>query len=116
MAEARIELTGIVAQGRHGANPGERLQPQEFLIDLDVLVDVGGDDLDRTLDYRAMVQTATATVSSTSFVLLETLAEAVARAVFELNAVLEATATVHKPSAAEAMGLDDVAVQATAGP
>jgi hypothetical protein len=30
--------------------------------------------------------------------------------------VLEVTVTVHKPGAAESMGVDDVAVEATVGP
>jgi dihydroneopterin aldolase len=113
MASTRILLAGIGAEGRHGANPGERLEPQPFVIDLDVLVEVERDDLDATIDYRAIADLARSTVASTSFDLLESVAGAVARALFDLAAVLEVTATVHKPRAAESLGVDDVAAEVT---
>jgi dihydroneopterin aldolase len=113
VSDRRIVLTGIRASGRHGANPGERQQPQEFVVDLDVLVEQGDDDdLDSTMDYRAIAEAARACVETTSFVLVETLVDAVARAVFELNRVMQVTATVHKPGAAASLGIDDVAVEA----
>ena len=116
MGSARILLSGITALGRHGANPGERLEAQEFSVDIDVSLEFGGDTLDRTLDYRGIADVVRDTVAETSFVLLESLAEAVARAIYEYSQVLEVTATVHKPGAAESMGLDDVAAEATFGP
>ena len=36
-----IELRGIVARGRHGVAPDERIESQEFVIDLDVDVQPG---------------------------------------------------------------------------
>jgi len=110
---ARVTLTGIRAEGRHGANPGERTQPQEFVVDLGVLIEVAGDSLEGTVDYRSLVDLAAKTVRDTSFVLLESLAEAVARAVSEVPSIREATATVHKPGAARSMGVDDVSARAT---
>jgi len=110
---ARITLTGIRGEGRHGANPGERTQPQEFVVDLEVLIGVAGDSLDGTVDYRSLVDVAAKTVRDTSFVLLESLAEAVARAVSEIPSVREATAIVHKPRAARSMGVGDVSARAT---
>jgi dihydroneopterin aldolase len=113
VSDRRIVLTGIRASGRHGANPGERLEAQEFVVDLDVLVEQGDDDdLDSTMDYRAIVQTARECVEASSFVLVETLAEAVAREVFGLDRVMRVIATVHKPGAAASLGVDDVAVEA----
>jgi len=116
VARSRVLLTGIAAMGRHGANPGERDEPQDFVVDLDVTVEVSGDDLDRTIDYRALADLARDTVAETSFVLLESLAAAVASAVGNVPQVTSATARVHKPGAAEHMGLDDVAAEATVGP
>jgi dihydroneopterin aldolase len=110
---ARVTLTGIRAEGRHGANPGERTQPQEFVVDLEVLIEVAGDSLDGTVDYRSLVELAATTVRDTSFVLLESLAGAVARAVCELPSIRETTATVHKPRAARSMGVDDVSAYVT---
>lgn len=110
---ARVLLTGIQALGRHGANPGERLEAQEFVVDLDVTIEVSGDTLEDTIDYRALAGLARDTVAETSFVLLESLADAVATAIYELSPVVEVTATVHKPRAAESMELEDVAAEAT---
>jgi dihydroneopterin aldolase len=116
MSSSSILLTGIVAAGRHGANTGERDEPQKFVVDLDVTVEVSGDSLEDTLDYRAIADTVRSTIAETSFVLLESLADAVARAVYDFSQVLEVTATVHKPRAADNMGLDDVAVGVSVGP
>ena len=113
MPSARVYLSGIRATGRHGANPGERLEAQEFVVDLDVTLDVDGDSLDDTVDYRAVADAARDAVASTSFQLLESLAEAVARAVYQWSNVVRVTAVVHKPRAAEHMGVDDVAAEAT---
>jgi len=108
-----ITLLGIRASGRHGASPGEQLEAQEFVIDLDVTVSVDRDELEGTADYRALARAAREVVESRSFVLLETLAQAVARGVFELESVEEVTAVVHKPRAAAAVQADDVSATAT---
>jgi 7,8-dihydroneopterin aldolase/epimerase/oxygenase len=108
---ARVILAGIQAEGRHGASPGEQLEVQPFVIDLDAVLAVNGDTLDDTMDYRAMADVARNTVAGSSFQLLESLAEAVARSVFELNAVVEVTATVHKHRAAASLGVEDVSAE-----
>jgi len=106
-------VAGIKAAGRHGANPGERLEAQEFVVDLDVTVDIAEDSLDSTVDYRVLAQAARETVEGTSFELLETLADAVARAVHQFAGVSRATAIVHKPGAARSIGVDDVSAEVT---
>lgn len=113
MADARVALTGIRAMGRHGANPGERLEPQEFVVDLDVTLDVTGDTLDETVDYRALADAARETVETSSFELLESLARAVARAVHRRRGVVRVSAVVHKRGAAASMSIDDVWAEAT---
>lgn len=113
MSASRVVVSGIRATGRHGANPGERLEPQEFTIDLDVDIDVGKDSLDATVDYRVLADAARTAVEESSFELLESLAEAVARAAYQFAGVSRVTATVHKPGAARSMGADDVSAEAT---
>lgn len=113
MTASRLFLTGIHAAGRLGANPGEKDEPQELVIDLDVEVEVGADSIDRTEDYRSLVRVARETVEGTSFDLLETLADAVARAVVAREGVTRATAVVHKPAAAHSLGIQGVAAAAT---
>jgi len=108
-----ISIAGIRAPGRHGANPGERLQAQEFVVDLSVWVRTGEERLEETVDYRNIVGTARQAIASKSFVLLETLAEAVADSVIALGDIARVTAVVHKPGAAASLGVDDVSAEAT---
>jgi FolB domain-containing protein len=113
MVTSRLFLTGITCSGRHGANPGERDEPQDFVVDLDVEVEAGGDDLTETADYRTVIRTARATVQEQSFDLLETLANAVANAVLALDGVAKVAAIVHKPGAARSNDVQGVAAGAT---
>ena len=113
MPDAVIRLRGIRAAGRHGANPGERDLAQEFVVDVEAWVEeVEEDSLQGTIDYRIVANVVRATVAGTSHVLLESLAIAVAAAVYELEPVGGVTVTVHKPSAATSLGIDDAAVVA----
>ena len=108
-----ISIDGIRASGRHGANPGEQLIAQEFVVDVEVWVDVGEDSLAATLDYRTVVETVRRTVQTRSFELLEALAEAVASDLIDLEPTLSATVVVHKPGAAVSLGVTDVSAQVT---
>ena len=107
-----IELRGIVARGRHGVAPNERVESQEFLIDLEVDVDPRADELSATIDYREISHCARRVVDERSFALLETLAETVADAVKALAGVKGVRVTVHKPGAARSMRVGDVAARA----
>jgi dihydroneopterin aldolase len=111
---SRLFLTGIAASGRHGANPGEKDRPQDFVVDLDVEVDVSSDEIAATADYRKLVQTARDVVAGESLDLLESLAGEVARAVAGLPRVVRATAIVHKPAAAMSSEIQGIAAAATA--
>jgi dihydroneopterin aldolase len=111
---SRLFLTGIRAEGHHGANPGEKDVAQELVVDLDVEVEVAGDDIGSTADYRVLIRTARATVERERFDLLENVADAVARSVLEVTGVVRATAIVHKPAAARSSDVQGVAAAATA--
>jgi dihydroneopterin aldolase len=108
-----ISVDGIHASGRHGANPGEQLEPQEFVADVEVWVEIDRDALEGTLDYRSIVETVRRTIQDTSFVLLEALAEAVATGLVELEPALRATAVIHKPGAAASLDVADVYAEVT---
>ena len=113
MASVRIRLTGIRAAGHHGANPGERDQPQEVVVDLEVVVDPPVDDLDDTTDYRVLKETVQRTVAEESHQLLETIARSVVDAVRTDTRVKAVAAVVHKPAAARSLGVPDVSVEAS---
>jgi dihydroneopterin aldolase len=108
-----ISIDGIQATGRHGANPGEQLEPQEFVVDVEIWVEVTSDTLEGTLDYRVIIDRVRGAVSGSSFVLLEALAEAVASDLMDFFQVLRVVATVHKPRAAESLGVDDISAEVT---
>jgi len=104
MVTSRLFLTGIAASGRHGANPGEKDQAQDFVVDLDVEVEVGDDELTSTADYRTLIRTARETVERDSFDLLESLAH---------DGVVKVSAIVHKPAAARSNEVQGIAAAAT---
>ncbi len=110
-----LSVRGVKASGRHGANRGERDEPQEFRLDLEADVEVHGDALEKTVDYRTLADAARRTVETTSFVLLESLAQAVADRLCDAPGVEFARVTVHKPAAARSMNVDDVAATGTSG-
>jgi dihydroneopterin aldolase len=114
VSTSRLFLTGIRASGHHGANPGEKDQAQDFVVDLDVEVDVTADRIGGTSDYRQLIRTARETVVRERFDLLESIANAVAEAVAARPGVVRATAVVHKPAAARSNDVEGVAAAATA--
>jgi dihydroneopterin aldolase len=114
MVTTRLFLTGITARGQHGANVGEKDEPQDFVVDLDVEVDVGNDRLASTADYRLLIRTARETVERKRFDLLESLAHSVAEAVLAHDGVVRVGAVVHKPAAARSNDVQGVSAAATA--
>ena len=113
MSTSRLFLTGIRTSGHHGANPGEKDQAQDFVVDLDVEVDVTDDRIGGTSDYRQLIRTARETIERERFDLLESIANAVADAVAARPGVIRATAIVHKPAAARSNDVEGVAAAAT---
>ena len=81
----RIVLAGMAFQARHGVNDWEKVQAQRFEVDLELILDVQpaglDDDLTRTVDYRGVYETVRQVVESTTFNLIEALAEAIAHEV-----------------------------------
>jgi dihydroneopterin aldolase len=115
MSTARLFLTGIRASGHHGARSGEKAQPQEFVVDLDLEVDAETDSIEATSDYRGIVERVRAVIEHGSFDLIEAMAEAIAREVLGLDHVTRVTAVVHKPNAATRLGVEGVAAAFTMG-
>ena len=109
MTTARLFLSGIAASGRHGARPGEKDEPQDFVIDLDLEVDVGADSIEETADYRTVSDAARAVVADGSYDLIEVMARDVAERVLAFDHVHTVTVVVHKPNAARRLGIDGVA-------
>jgi dihydroneopterin aldolase len=110
---SRLFLSGIRAEGRHGARDGEKDEPQPFVVDLDLDVETGSDAIEGTADYRGITEAVREVVEGRSFDLIETMAEVIARRVASMAHVARATAVVHKPNAAGRLGIEGVAAAAT---
>ncbi len=113
MSRARLFLTGIHAEGHHGARPGEKDTPQPFVVDLDLEVEVGDDTIEGTADYRQVSDRVREVVTQGSFDLIESMAEEIARTCLAFERVMRASVVVHKPNAAARLGIDGVAAAVT---
>lgn len=113
MSRARLFLSGIRAEGRHGARPGEKDQPQPFVVDLDLEVEAARDSIEATADYRGITDAVREVVERGSFDLIEAMAGAIARRLASIPHVAKVTVVVHKPDAAARLGIDGVAAAAS---
>ncbi len=114
----RIVLRGVRATGYHGVFAEERVDGQEFIVDVvlgvaDVARAASTDDLAHTVDYGAVAVAIVELIEGPAVDLIETLAVRVAERCLQFPAVHAVTATVHKPSAPIPVPFDDVAVQVT---
>lgn len=107
-----IVVHGIRADGRHGL-PGERDVPQLFVADVELRYGLkaaaAADRIDETIDYGAIACEVRDVIESQSFELIEALAYAILErlSAFGPDSV---RVRVSKPRAAEALGVDEVAV------
>ena len=102
-------------QGRHGYYDHEMLTPQPFEVDVELVLNLQpagvDDDLEKSVDYGKVYDAVRQIVESTSFHLLEALAEAISHellADFEVN---EVSVRVRKPSVQLGGPLDHAGVE-----
>ena len=102
-------------EGRHGFYDHELLAPQPFEVDVELLLNLQpagvDDDLDKSVDYGKVYDAVRQIVESTSFRLLEALAEAISHellADFEVN---EVGVRVRKPAVKLGGPLDHAGVE-----
>lgn len=95
-----IELRGLRVLGRHGALEGEQDTAQPFEVDLDVEAELReaarDDDLEKTVNYSLVVDTAMGIVGNHRYRLLEALAEAIAAGILEIPGVRAVAVSVRK--------------------
>jgi dihydroneopterin aldolase len=112
----RISLTNMVFQARHGVNDWEKAEPQRFEVDVELAVDVQPagleDDIARTVDYRGVYATTRQVVESTTFNLIEALAEAIAHELLGGQPLVqEVVVRVRKPEVQLGGPLDHASVE-----
>jgi dihydroneopterin aldolase len=98
----RVVLAGMAFQARHGVLDWEKVEAQRFEVDVELVLDVQpaglDDDLTRTVDYGGVYGIVRQVVESTTFNLIEALAEAIAHEVLGANErVDEVVVRVRKP-------------------
>ena len=109
--DTQISLTGISAIGYHGVLPEERVQGQEFIVDL--LLEIAPpskDELIQTVNYAELAQLVVAEITGEPCQLIETLAQRIAIRVLENSKVKYVSVTVHKPKAPISVQFQDVTV------
>ena len=113
-APDRISLRGLRAWGHHGVFAFEQDRGQEFIVDVDLSVDISpaaaSDRLADTVDYGQVAAEVSAIVTGERFALVETLANRVAERCLAHPHVQAVTVTVHKPGAPIPVPFDDVTV------
>jgi dihydroneopterin aldolase len=97
----RIVLRNMQFRGRHGVYPFEQFAEQPFEVDVELLLNLqpaGVDDnLTLTVDYADVFAICRQIVESTSYRLLEALAEAIAHEILSAHTVDEVGVRIRKP-------------------
>ncbi|MDD7465603.1 MAG: 2-amino-4-hydroxy-6-hydroxymethyldihydropteridine diphosphokinase [Actinomycetaceae bacterium] len=116
MKEQVIRLAGLRSTGTHGVLPSEHEIPQEFVVDVDMVVcteqAVAEDSLHSTVSYADVADIVLRTIQGAHVNLIETLADRIAEQVAQLGA-RKVTVTVHKPQAPLEQTFSDVSTTAT---
>jgi FolB domain-containing protein len=99
----RIHIRDLACRCIVGINEEERTKKQDVCINITLHADLRractSDCIDDTVDYKAVKQSVLALVESSSFFLVERLADAIARVCFLEPLVQRADVTIDKPGA-----------------
>ena len=112
----RIVVANMVFQARHGVHDWEKVEAQRFEVDVELWLDLQPaaleDDLDLTVDYGTVYQVTRQVVESTTFNLIEALAEAIAHEVLVGQPLVEEVVVrVRKPEVRLDGPLDHTSVE-----
>ena len=101
--------------GRHGYHEWELEEPQPFEVDVELVVNLQpagvDDDLTKTIDYGRVYDIARQILESTSYRLLEAIAEAIAHELLLRYEVVEVGVRVRKPAVKLGGPLDHASVE-----
>ena len=110
----RIVLQGISAHGHHGVLDFEKVDGQEFVVDVALEVDLRrpgrSDILAHTVNYAEVAADVVSLITGPTLDLIEALADKIARAALKRPLVQAVEVTVHKPQAPVGVPFGDVQV------
>ncbi len=109
-----IQIKGISAFGFHGVFDHEKINGQEFIVDVELSYNASQalktDNVNDAVDYGAVVILVKKIIENTRRDLIEVLADDVANKVLEINLVDSVKITLHKPFAPVEVKVSDIAV------
>ncbi|GAA2528612.1 dihydroneopterin aldolase [Winogradskya humida] len=109
-----IQLRGLRVRGHHGVFDFERRDGQDFVIDVDLELDLAKaattDDVSDTVHYGELAESLAEVIAGEPVNLIETLADRLIAVCLVDDRVAAATVTVHKPQAPISHEFADVAV------
>lgn len=107
-----LTISSLLIKTRIGVHAWEQRILQRLLVDIDIPADFHAcsDDLTKTIDYETLCQRITAIVESSSFQLIETVAETVAALIKNEFAINRVTVKVSKPDAIKNAGNVQVSI------
>ncbi len=98
-----VFIRGLEARGIIGVNDWEREKPQTIRIDIDMAADIRAaaenDDIEKTVNYRAVSKAVLAHIEGSSYQLVETLAERLAAMILAEHGTPWVRVRVSKPGA-----------------
>ena len=111
----KITITGIKAFGKHGVLEHEKLNEQEFSVDVALGLDLHkaskNDDLNETVNYEEIAKLVNKAIKGPTFNLIEALAGNIAEEILDTFKLVEKVkVTVHKPKAPISVPFEDVSV------
>ena len=114
----QIRILGIKAFGYHGVLPHEKVEGQEFIVDLAVDLDLRAaslsDDLNETINYADLAQIVHNNIVGQPVQLIERLAGRIAdEIVASYKEITAVHVTVHKPHAPVNVSFEDISVTIT---
>ena len=111
----RIMLTNLRFDATHGYYEHEQVTPQPFEVDIELRLNLQpagiDDDLTKTIDYGRVYAIVRQVMLSTTFRLLEALAEAISHELLAEFDVLEVGVRIRKPAVDLGGPLDHAAVE-----
>lgn len=117
MSQIEIQISGLSAFGYHGVFDHEKINGQEFIVDLEISYDAGAaissDNIKEALDYGEITKSVKELVENTRRDLIEVLANDIADQLIKKDKVKKVSVVLHKPKAPVEVKVSDIAVKIT---